>query len=248
MSAAAAAAVAFNPNAISPASQSTLRIEEVDAAVLDLLDRSLIVPTPMRKPVFRPADADLIGPYAGSTSLKLWATLQGIYGIPTTQMIDWLRDKIGGRKAIEVGAGNGVYGRSLGIPMYDNFMQERPEIALIYALQRQSTVPYGADVQRMDALDAVKQHRPEVVLGVWVTQKFEEGYDHGAMDGIDERAILAVPSTQTYMVVGNLNVHGGKEIRTNVPKGWTLTEYDLPFNLSRANQPEKNRIFVWDRT
>lgn len=240
-------AVAFSPNAISPESKSTLALAEVDEAVLVLLERSLTLPLAFRNPTFRPADADQIRPYEGSMSLKLWATVRGIYGIPTTQMIDWLREKIGDRKAIEIGAGNGVYGRNLGIPMYDNFMQDRPEIALIYALQKQPTVPYGADVQQMDALDAVKRHRPEVVLGVWVTQKFEEGDDHGAMDGIDERAILAVPSTQTYIVVGNLNVHGNKKIRTNVPKGWTLTEYDLPFNMSRANDPKKNRVFVWDR-
>lgn len=175
--------------------------------------------------------------------LSYWGNRRGIYGIPTTETIDWLRQRIGGREALEVGAGNGVFGRALGVRMTDSWIQARPDIILYYQMTGQVVVPYGADVERIEATQAVKKYKPKVVFGSWVTEVFKDG--QGFAEGLDEEAILK--SVDEYIVIGNLFVHGTKRILKNPPSNFTVEALQFPWVYSRSFRPEGNAILSWRR-
>lgn len=56
----------------------------------------------------------------------------GLYTFPTIEVIDFLKEIIQDQIAIEIGAGTGWIGRSLGIPITDLKLQTRQEIKDIY--------------------------------------------------------------------------------------------------------------------
>lgn len=138
----------------------------------------------------------------------------GIYSLPTVELVEFLRDAIDGRSAIEIGAGNGALAAALGIPATDSMMQNDPSVAAIYQVTGQPVVQYGPNVERLDAAAAIAHHRPQVVLASWVTHKYDERR-HGAggnMFGVVEEDVLA--DCETYLFVGNNYVHRGKSIWT----------------------------------
>ncbi|HEY3283412.1 MAG TPA: hypothetical protein VGN26_14180 [Armatimonadota bacterium] len=56
-----------------------------------------------------------------------------MYQFPTRELVLWLQELIRGRRAIEIGAGNGWLGWHLGIPMTDSYQQsEHPDTMLYY--------------------------------------------------------------------------------------------------------------------
>ena len=59
---------------------------------------------------------------------------QGVYTFPTTELIEWLRTQIAGRKCIEICAGFGTIGRALGVTLTDSYMQMTPEMAMVYKM------------------------------------------------------------------------------------------------------------------
>ena len=172
-------------------------------------------------------------------ALRLWMHRKGIYGIPTTELVTWFQAHIRGRKAIEVGAGNGSLGRALGITATDSFIQQQPEVALIYAIQGQPLVQYGQDVVKLDALAAIKLYQPEIVIASWLTQ-YSDGSRPGCMFGVQEEELLqACPN---YVVFGSLSSHGQKSIRS--VKHRVIQE---PWMISRASIPGNNTsaLLVW---
>src|SRR6266850_1944791 len=56
--------------------------------------------------------------------LQAWANANGIFYFVTSEMIEWLKEKIANKKAIEICAGDGCISRSLGIIGIDNRIQE----------------------------------------------------------------------------------------------------------------------------
>jgi hypothetical protein len=232
--------VNFNPEALLK-SAYTVSPEDFDQQTYDRLSDLLI-----DGDGFRPVAYSAIQPLLGPT-LSIWAQRNGIYGIPTLEMLDWLRKQIRGRRALEIGAGNGVFGRNLGIPMFDSFHQEDTDTRTFYEFLQTKPVSYGPDVQRMDAAEAVEKHRPQVVLGVWVTSKHREGDKIGFEGGIDEHRILSVPSVRTYITLGSAKYLNSKPIRHETPKGWSCTPHKPPFNVSRARKHADNIVLVWNR-
>lgn len=185
------------------------------------------------------------------TDLQYWCARRAFYGLPTTELVGWLHDLIGDRGAIEVGSGTGALGRALGVPRTDSFNQQQPDVALLYALSGQQVITYGSDVERLEALEAIRKYQPQVVVGQWVTEYVAPsevpGPGGGSVYGLKEREILAQPCVETYAVVGNLAIHGQKSIARDVPRGWVLTVHKFPWIWSRATKPEQNCIMVWDR-
>jgi hypothetical protein len=169
-----------------------------------------------------------------------FARRYGFYSFPTTELVDRLREIIDGRRAIEIGAGNGVLAEALGIIATDSRMQETPVIQLYYTKLGQATVPYGPNVVSCPASQAVRQFQPEVVLGCWITHKYDpkRHAEGGSVFGVDEMDVLR--HCQQYVQVGNEFVHAAKVI-------WDLPhkiEYP-PYVYSRAINGSRDYLATW---
>lgn len=169
----------------------------------------------------------------------------GLYVLPTFELMDKINELIleasPSRSAIEIGSGNGVLGKALGIPCTDSYMQEDPAIQALYQKMGQPVVKYGEHVQRLNALEAVKHCRPEVVVAAWVTHKYNEAEHEraGNVYGVDEVALLG--QIKRYIFVGNFYVHGQKPL---LEIDHTVHESEAIF--SRSQKPHGNAVVVWD--
>jgi hypothetical protein len=171
----------------------------------------------------------------------LFGHRHAIYSFATTELVAWLQERIAGKRAIEIGAGHGVLAEALGIPATDNRMQTWPEIRATYALQGQPTIKYGVNVQTLAAEEAVKKHRPDVVIGCWVTHKWLAG-NHAAggnMYGVREERII---QRAAYIFIGNEAVHAAKPI-------WSLPHeiHYPPWLVSRSANGSRDFIAVWEK-
>lgn len=175
--------------------------------------------------------------------LMLWCHRHAFYGLPTTELVDFLKQEVGDRKVIEIGAGNGALGRALGIPMTDSYIQEAGRTALgdaVYDGMRQPRVKYGSDVEELEAMGAVRKYKPQVVIGCWVTQRVPANRltAQGSVYGVNEERLLE--RVEAYIVVGNLGVHGKKEIMRH-----EHAIIQAPWIKSRSRNPEDNCILIW---
>lgn len=171
--------------------------------------------------------------------VSMWCQRTARYGLPTVELVEWLRQRIAGRKAIEVGAGKGDLGRLLGIPMSDSHVQMRPEIEALYRMQGAEIVVPPIDVERAEALQAIKRHRPDVVIASWLTQLALYDGEDGFAFGAHERNII---KRAGYIFIGNRGVHQAKRI-FRLPH----VEHAPPWLVSRAFDQSVNRIWEWER-
>lgn len=153
--------------------------------------------------------------YWDTTTLqeRAWVGMRhGIYSFPTVELVEHLRDVIGGRSAIEIGAGNGVLAEALGIPATDSRHQDDPATAAYYSLLGAATVPYGPNIIEAHASRAVRRFKPQVVIDCWVTHKYDPArhWAGGNEIGVDEEDILR--NCEQYVFVGNDRVHMEKKI------------------------------------
>lgn len=163
------------------------------------------------------------------------------YGIPTTELVDFIKEKIDGRSAIEIGSGAGDLGFHLGIPMTDSKIQENPDLIKIYKAAMQPVIKYPSDVEKIDSLDAVIKYKPKVVVASWITSYSPVETTFGSNpNAIKEDKILEL--IETFIIVGNLDIHWDKPILRN-----PHIEIYAPWIISRAKNPEKNRIFIIER-
>lgn len=183
--------------------------------------------------------------YWAETTMRervLFGHRHGVYSFPTVELVDHLRGMIGDRTAIEIGAGHGVLAEALGIPATDNRMQEDPHYAAIYAAIRQPPVRYGPNVIQCHASQAVRRFKPQVVIGCWVTHKYDPNRHAagGNEIGIDEIDVLL--HCEQYIIVGNEHVHSGKKL-------WDLPHHiEYPaFAYSRAHNGTRDFIATWQR-
>lgn len=176
--------------------------------------------------------------------LILFAITAARWTIVTTELIEWLRDEIAGRKAIEIGAGAGDLGSHLGILQTDSFSHcETPEV-LARARRLHHAVPLPPpQVRRLDGLMAVRALRPEVVVGSWIT---EYGLvprpgvtDNTSSFGVRETALV---HEAAYILVGHVGTHGTKRILD-----FPHEEHRPSWLVSRAVDPTGDRIWTWKR-
>lgn len=173
--------------------------------------------------------------------LSIWGNKKGVYCFPTVELIDWFREKIAGRTAIEICSGNGAIGRALGIPRTDSYNQTTPQMLAYYALYQQTPIFPPEDVQKFEANEAVDYFKPDVVLGSYITQKYipsDEGKVGSSLYGVDELAML--PKVKLYMAVGNTKSHHDKRINA-LPH----EDYKFPWLFTRSMEPQGNLISVW---
>ncbi len=174
--------------------------------------------------------------------VQTWANRRARYGLPTKELIAFLKQVIGGRKAIEIGAGHGDLGRHLKIPMTDSYVQMLPEMQLLYRAQGQVPIEPPREVKRLEAMEAVLKYRPKVVVASWVTQLWQPGDTENVVGsfayGADELKLLRY--VETYVFIGNRNPHKDKRI-LKIPH----KEYQFPWLVSRAYDPAQNLIWIW---
>jgi hypothetical protein len=210
---------------------------------IQVLDPNLALPDLLNSDgqlkILTAAEYDSIPPDA----LRLWCHQYARYGLPTIELIHWLEDRIAGQKAIEIGSGAGDLAHALAIPATDNRMQEWPTIRWHYEMIGQPVIRYPDFVQDLDALDAITQLKPDVVLASWVTQWIDPNLpfpEHGGNAwGVKEDEILKTGCT--YILIGNIKVHGHKKIMSEPHE-----EFILPFLRSRATYPQLDRVWVWN--
>lgn len=172
-----------------------------------------------------------------------------IYQVPTFELIQFLQQELGPNRAleaIEIGSGNGVFGRTLGIRMVDNKMQEWPAIKAYYEGVGQPTVSYGRDVETLAANDAVKLYKPKTVIACWVTQTYDmslpaDEVQEGNPHGVDEIQMFA-DGIEKYIHIGNSVTHGGKRILEKVPHRKIKADWLVSRSMSR----EANIIYLFE--
>lgn len=178
------------------------------------------------------------------TALRVWCHKNARYGLPTLELIEWLKRRFADSKVIEIGSGAGDFAYHLGIRATDNRCQEWPQVKQLYQTTKQPVIDYPEKVEELDALKAIEKYNPNIVFGSWLTQWIDPFLpppkEGGSVYGIREDMI--VHSGKTYILLGNLAIHGGKKIAQRYPH----KHYALPFLRSRASQPELDRIFIWN--
>lgn len=182
--------------------------------------------------------------YAETTALERhkFGRETGRYVLPTIELVDWLKQAIGDKFAIEIGSGWGELAAAVGIQATDSYLQQDPDLIRIYEGTGNATTTYGQNVEKLDAHAAVAKYKPEIVVASWVTQKYDASRHEagGSMYGVEEDKIL--DDCQTYIFIGNSQVHAHKPIwkRPNILMSPTWL-------YSRAINGTPDFIGVWDR-
>ena len=176
--------------------------------------------------------------------LILWCYQNGRYGLPTQETIDYLKEQIGGRTALELGAGQGDLGHALGIRMTDSCIQRMPELVFHYRTIGHMPTDPPSDVLKYEALEAVKLFKPQVAIASWLTQKFEQGDTEkrigSSIYGVDEIALIQ--NVETYIHIGALGPHKDKRALRMPHEAHPFT-----FLKSRATDPKSNLIYKWGK-
>lgn len=161
-----------------------------------LIERNLYVPPP----------AELLARTTWQER-AMFGHVRGMYVLPTAELVEWLRGFIGDRFALEIGAGCGALARALGILATDNLMQTWPHIAAHYRAMGQPVIEYGPEVEDLGADEAVAVYRPDVVLGAWITHRYDEAQHErgGSVYGPDFAHILR--NCSELVLVCNTDTH-----------------------------------------
>lgn len=162
------------------------------------------------------------------------------YGLPTIELIEFLKNQIGNRGAIEIGSGHGDLGYHLGIPMTDSYVQSDKDFIDTLALAGQNAISYPPDIEKLEALDAIAKYKPQVVVSSWVTHKWREGQANGFIRGVEQDKIL--PQCETYILIGNDAIHKHSPI---MAKAHHKVRRD--FLLSRATKTNLNYMYFWGK-
>ncbi|SEW20953.1 hypothetical protein SAMN05428988_3153 [Chitinophaga sp. YR573] len=190
-------------------------------------------------------DADLLRSFR-FLELRLWARENGVYQFITTEMIDWLRTYFDGRKGLEICAGKGTIGRTLGIISTDSRLLQTNHGIVKSAMQQFNEQPTNPpdDVLTFESNAAVNHFKPQVVVGAFVSQLYKPGENWDKIPssafGTDEE--LLYKKVSTYIMFGNINVHKHKRLFKKQHR-----EYFFPWLFTRCEDQSKNRVWVWTK-
>lgn len=214
-----------------------------DVRIVDNKDVSYLDNILLQDGLFQPIAAKYLKSIS-QENLSQWCVKNAFYQIATIELIDWLKNEIGNSFAIEIGAGQSGIGHALGIKSTDSYMQTLPEIKAYYQLMGQPTIEYPEYVEKLNAVEAIKKYKPEVVIGSFITQVYQPGDEENKIGsnvyGIDEYFLLA--NVKKYIHIGNEETHKHKRIFTLEHK-----KYNFDWLYSRSFNRDKNAIWVWEQ-
>jgi hypothetical protein len=172
--------------------------------------------------------------------IMIWGNLNGVYTFPTTELIDFLKEKIDAKNTIEICAGNGCIGRALGITSTDSYMQTRPEIIAFYKSVGQKPIQPPIDVQKFEATEAIKLYNPKTVVASYATQiSKKDDYQNSSQFGVDEETIMS--NVETYIHIGNSSTHATKRI----VRKYYHDLFRFPWLVTRSVNPQENEIRIF---
>lgn len=176
--------------------------------------------------------------------LRAWCGIRARYVLPTTELVEWLKQEIGSKTALEIGAGQGDLGRLLGIPMTDSYQQVNDPATVAYfkLLSPMGTMPTHPppDVAMEDGEQAVRQRKPQVVIAAYVTEKHVRGRDRGNYKGI--RYDHIIERCEKFILIGSLPIHG-----KNCASKLKHQELHFPWLVTRTPDQAMSRIWLWTR-
>jgi len=162
-----------------------------------------------------------------------------MYTLPTIELIETLHKMTVNSDTIEIGSGNGIIAKELNIRATDNYCQELSEVKTYYNLLKQPIIEYGKNVVKIDAETIAKKLKPDIILGSWITHKYDYSLKSGNAYGPNEEIIL--DNCKTYIMLGNEATHDIKPIRKHEHKKY----HDFNGYITRSIQPEKNCVYIW---
>lgn len=171
--------------------------------------------------------------------IKNFMLKHGIYFIPTLESVKILKSYIGDKNAIEIGCGNGALGRALDIPITDSKLQEENSVKIFYEASGQPTIKYPDDVLKLEAQEAIRFFKPNIVIGSFITHKYTEKTKSGNLYGVQEELVICKAN---YIMIGNKDTHADKPIL----KVNHIEQYD-PCLITRSSNQKNNRIFIWNK-
>jgi hypothetical protein len=203
---------------------------------LDALDRKYLDERGRIK--LLPAECFAVVPWI---RLRAWLHYRCAYGVPTVELVNWLTEQIGGRKAIEIGAGTGNLGYRLGIPMTDSYQQvEDVNTVAFFATHGQPLIKPPPEVEKEEAENAVRRRRPQVVIASWLTERHDPKDPFSKGNYLGPRYEYIIDRCETFILIGNEATHG-RNRALKLPH----EKFAFPWLVSRAARPDLNRIWIW---
>lgn len=169
----------------------------------------------------------------------------GLYTFPTQELVDWLHGEIDDdpelepHTAIEICAGTGWIGRTLGIPTTDAQWQRREDIMELYRRQGAVPISYPKDIEALESKEAIRKYEPEYVIASYCTHLYGTGSSKaGSSLGVDTRWVRS--HCRRFYHIGNDDIHYRDPIMRMPHKrlsfDWLVTRGDS----------SKARIYVWE--
>lgn len=136
--------------------------------------------------------------------LQTWMRYRNRYVLPTIELVDWLKIKINGRRAIEIGADDSDLAYYLGIRAIGRDAVFYTEPVPLFPGQI-PTCAVSSGFRQMDVMQAILELRPEVAIGAWIPDKFADNFGGNPKYSPNEYQI--VQNTE-YIHIGCKSIHG----------------------------------------
>ena len=173
--------------------------------------------------------------------LQTWMHYRNRYILPTVELVNWLKAKIDGRRAIEVGAGSDDLSYHLGIQAIGSNPVLCADARTIPLLPSQiPTRAAYSGLHELDDMQAILELRPDVAIGAWIPDKFTDNFGNLSKYAPNECQII---QNTEYVHIGCESIHGRSSLL-----GFPHEVVKIPGLVSRANlSPPDNVIHVWKK-
>ena len=139
-----------------------------------------------------------------SQELLIWMQHRQRYCLPTIELINWLKTRIADRPALEIGADHSDLAFYLGIRAIGDCHASFTSYPTVLSPGQIPTRVFASDVHRMDAIQAIYEFRPEIVIGAWIPDKFSDNFGSKFKHAPNEYQIV---QNADYIHIGSEKSH-----------------------------------------
>jgi hypothetical protein len=162
----------------------------------------------------------------------------GIFQFPTEELIAFLKQEMG-PQALEIAAGGGHIGKYLpGVIQTDSKLHDKEDVQDIYRVTGQNHIKYPAFVEKLEAMEAIRKYKPDVILGSWTVEKEVSPF------GINEQEVIN--NCKRYFLIGNEATHEHKSIiKSFSGNAQRMMKIKAPWLVSKAAVPAENCLYIF---